>query len=232
MTRKTNRIDFPPTIADDGERRRGPRGLAVRHQHRACAEQAPIKIGFPVPLTGPFGAEAKEQVAPRRDRGQGIQRRRRLERPHGGTAGARRQAESRRGRDAHPRTDRKGKSQFRRRLAVGCRAALDQQRDQGTRRHLQLDQPVGRDQRGQGLQQLHLPRGAQPAHDFGGGRALRVSEVRQARRLPDRRLRLRARDAARLPRASARSSASKRSATCAIRSAPATTRRSCRACRR
>lgn len=26
------------------------------------AEEAPIKIGFPVPLTGPYGAEAQDQV--------------------------------------------------------------------------------------------------------------------------------------------------------------------------
>ena len=31
-------------------------------QHRSRAGQAPIKIGFPAPLTGPFGTEAQDQV--------------------------------------------------------------------------------------------------------------------------------------------------------------------------
>ncbi|MFO0990267.1 MAG: ABC transporter substrate-binding protein, partial [Alphaproteobacteria bacterium] len=41
----------------------GAAALAIGKPFLALAQTAPIKIGFPMPLTGPFGAEAKEQVA-------------------------------------------------------------------------------------------------------------------------------------------------------------------------
>ena len=129
------------------------------------AQEATIKIGFPVPLTGPYGAEAQDQVRAARSRHRRVQRWRRPQRAQGRTAGARRQAQSGRGRDAHAGTDREGKGELRRRQPFRRGAALGQQRHQGARHHLQLDQPVRRHQRGDGLQQIHLPRGAQSAHD-------------------------------------------------------------------
>ena len=56
-----NRIDFPSPPVDDGWRRRGACRLAVSHQ-LLRAQEANIKIGFPVPLTGPYGTEAQDQV--------------------------------------------------------------------------------------------------------------------------------------------------------------------------
>ena len=133
-------------------------------------------------------------------RGRFLQRRRRAERPQGRARGARRQARSRRGGDTLAGADRVGEGEFPVRLAVGLRAALGQPGRQQARRDLQLDQPVRHHQRGVRLHQVHLPRGAQSAHDLGRGRALRLRQARrQEGRLSDRRLRLRPRDAARLP---------------------------------
>ena len=64
----------------------------------------------------------------------------------------------------------------------------------------------------EGLQPIHLPRGAQSAPHRGRGRPLRVPEIRQEGRLPHRRLRLWPRDGPRLPAKPARHSVSRRSA--------------------
>jgi ABC-type branched-subunit amino acid transport system substrate-binding protein len=55
------RIDFPSPLADGGQRWGSPCDLAISHQ-LLQAQEANIKIGFPVPLMGPYGTEAQDQI--------------------------------------------------------------------------------------------------------------------------------------------------------------------------
>ena len=192
------RIDLPPPPADDRQRRRGACRLAISHQSAAGAGSHHQDR-----LSGSADRALRRRSAGsgarRGSRRRRVQRRRRPQRSQGGTAGARRQAQSGRSRDADPGTDRKGKGQLRRRQSLRRRSARGQQRHQGARHHLQFDQPVRHHQRSLRLQQIHLPRGAEPASDRGRGGPLRVPEIRQEGRLPHRGLRLRPRDGSRLP---------------------------------
>ena len=154
----------------------------------ARAQEATIKIGFPVPLTGPYGAEAQDQVNAAQlaiaefNEAGGLNGRKaellvRDDKLNPGEAATR----------ALELIEQE-KVNFICRQPVGGRAARGEQRHQGTRRHLQFDQPVRHHQRGVGLQQIHLPRGAQSASDGGRGRPLCVPQIRQEGRLPHRRL--------------------------------------------
>ena len=152
---------------------------------RLRAPGAPIRIGFPVPLTGAFGAEAQDQVRAAQLAIAEFNEARRPPGPQRRAPRARRQAQPRRGRDPHARAHRERQGQLHRRRPLGGRPARRSTTSPASASvHLQLDQPVRRDQRGQGFQPLHLPRGPEPAHDRGRGRPLRLPEIRQEGRLP------------------------------------------------
>ncbi len=144
----------------------------------ASRQGGPIRIGFPTPLTGAFGAEANDQVRAAQlaikefNEGGGFQGRTaellvRDDKLNPGEAATGRSNSSRRTRSTSSSA------------ALGGGDAVDQQRRPRARGDLQLDQPVRRDQRSQGFRPDHLPRGPEPAHDAGGRRRIRLPEIRQ-----------------------------------------------------
>ena len=123
----------------------------------ARAADETIRIGFPTPLTGPFAAEAKDQVKSAElavkqfnDKG-GINGRKiellvRDDKLNGGEA-ATRTLELIEKDKVHAVVG----------IAVERGATCRQRSDARTRHDLRLDQPVRHHQRGQGFQQIHLP---------------------------------------------------------------------------
>ena len=143
----------------------------------ARAADDTIRIGFPTPLTGPFAAEAKDQVKSAElavkqfnDKG-GINGRKiellvrddKLNRRRGG--------------DPHAGADREGQGACGGWIVVERGATCRQRSDAGTGHHLRLHQPVRHHQRGQGLQQItfhealnpHMTAGAVARYSFKKG---------------------------------------------------------------
>ncbi len=179
---------YPARSLGDGRCRRGARGVAISDQS-GCARRKPrSRSAFPCRSPAPMARKPRTRST-----------RRSSPSPNSTTAGGLN------GRKAEllVRDDKlnpgeaatralelieQREGEFHLRQPVGGGAARGEQRHQGTRRHLQFDQPVRHHQRGVGLQQIHLPRGAQSASDGGRGRALCVPQIRQEGRLPHRRL--------------------------------------------
>ena len=116
------------------------------------AQEGPIKIGFPMPLSGPYSTEANDQVRCAQIAVELLQRGRRPERSQGRALVRDDKLDPG---EASTRTlelIEKEKVNFVCRLALGRGAALGQPGREEARRDLQLDQPVRHHQRGLRLQ--------------------------------------------------------------------------------